>query len=301
MVDAASALIFSSVLPLATLVGWDSIVRHFDLSKYFQVISVLGSALTAYKLYRARIHRRYRIFFAYLLFRIPYISCAIFLDVTGMTYLWLFTKSEPIVMLFYVLIVLELYRLVLERYKGLYTLGRWAMGVAMAIALSVSILSLGGLASGHKFSGWAMGVAMAIALSVSILSLGGLASGHKFSGWVIFEAKVEARLDLALVLFILLILLFLSRYPIRLNRNVVVHTIVYSVFFFANSLGLVLWLFKTEVPVGLDRSLMGIASDCAVAWWLGLTKKGEEIQVHLPSLGPGAEQRVMQQLEALNA
>ena len=272
MVDAASALIFSSVLPLATLVGWDSIVRHFDLSKFFQVISVLGSALTAYKLYQARIHRRYRIFFAYLLFRIPYISCAIFLDVTGMTYLWLFTKSEPIVMLFYVLIVLELYRLVLERYKGLYTLGRWAMGVAMAIALSVSILSLGGVASAHKFS-----------------------------GWVIFEAKVEARLDLALVLFILLILLFLSRYPIRLNRNVVVHTIVYSVFFFANSLGLVLWLFKTEVPVGLDRSLMGIASACAVAWWLGLTKKGEEIQVHLPSLGSGAEQRVMQQLEALNA
>jgi hypothetical protein len=274
MSGATPVLFFHSVFPLATIIGWERIVHQFDLSKVFQVISVLGSALTAYKLYQARIHRRYRIFFAYLLFRIPYISCAIFLDVAGTTYLWLFTKSEPIVMLFYVLIVLELYRLVLERYKGLYTLGRWAMGVAMAIALSVSILGLGGVAS---------------------------AQVHKFSWWVIFEAKAEARLDLALVLFILLILLFLSRYPIRLNRNVVVHTIVYSVFFFADSLGLVLWLFKTEVPVGLDKALMGIASACAVAWWIGLTKKGEEVQVRLPSLGPGAEQRVMQQLEALNA
>src|ERR1039457_4112349 len=273
-----AALVFSHcACPLAAFLGWETVLHYlhsFQFSSFFQVISVLGSALTAYKLYRTGLHRRYRIFFAYLIFRIPCISSALFLPSDGDKYLWLFTRSEPIVMLFYVLIVLELYRLVLERYKGLYTLGRWAMGIAMAIALFVSILSLGGVAS---------------------------AQVHKYSWWVIFEAKAEARLELALVLFILLILLFLSRYPIRLNRNVVVHTIVYSVFFFANSLGLVLWLFKTEVRVGLDRSLMGIASACAVAWWLGLTKKGEEIQVHLPSLGPGAEQRVMQQLEALNA
>jgi hypothetical protein len=32
-----------------------------------------------------------------------------------------------------------------------------------------------------------------------------------------------------------------------------------------------------------------------------LTQKGEEVQVQLPSLGPGAEQRVLQQLDALNA
>ena len=38
--------------------------------------------------------------------------------------------------------VLELYGLVLERYKGLYTLGRWAMYGAILVSGAVSILTL---------------------------------------------------------------------------------------------------------------------------------------------------------------
>jgi hypothetical protein len=274
-----AALVFSHcVCPLAAFLGWETVLDYlhsFQFSSFFQVISALGSSLTAYKLYRTGLHRRYRIFFAYLIFRIPCISCALFMDMGGKPYLWLFTRSEPVVMLFYVLIVLELYRLVLAEYKGLYTLGRWAMGAAMAVALAVSIMSL----------------RAATAQQI-----------QNFSFWVVFELRAEARLDLALVVFILLIIWFLSRYPIRLNRNVMVHTIVYTVFFFANGLGLVFWFFQMNIKGdGVTATLMGIASACAVAWWIGLTKKGEEVQVHLPSLGPGAEQRVMQQLEALNA
>jgi hypothetical protein len=275
--DAALVLYSRPVHHLAALSGLGFFVQRFDIGKLLAVISALGSALTAFKLYHAGLHRRYRIFFAYLVFRVPYIFCAFFRDTQPGFYAWFFVLSEPLVMIFYVLIVLELYRLVLERYRGLYTLGRWAMGVAMALALGVSLASLR-MATDH---------------------------GQKFS-WIISELKVEARLDLAIVLFILLIIWFLSRYPIRLNRNVVVHTIVYSVFFFANSVGLVLWLFQIKIQdavlnARINTGLMGIASACAIAWWLGLTQKGEEVQVHLPSLGPGAERRVLQQLEALNA
>ena len=39
-------------------------------------------------------------------------------------------------MVFYVLMVLELYRLVLEKYKGLYSLGRWALYLSLAISVS---------------------------------------------------------------------------------------------------------------------------------------------------------------------
>jgi hypothetical protein len=148
-----------------------------------------------------------------------------------------------------------------------------------------------------------MGAALVIAGAISAISFWAAralvqAQNSAIAG---FELKAEARLDLALVLFILLIIWFLSRYPIRLNRNVVVHTVIYSVFFFANSLVLVFWLFQIRIVDVVNTSLMGIASACAVAWWIGLSPKGEEVQVHLPSLGPGAEQRVLQQLEALNA
>ena len=275
MPGVALLLSSQSVLHPAALLGWASFVHWFDLGKFFQIIFAVGSALTALKLYNAGLHRRYRIFFAYLVFQVSYIAWALLLDPRSDWYLWLFVLSEPLVMVFYVLIVLELYSLVLERYQGLYTLGRWVMGAAMAIAVAVSIIGLRAAP----------------------------AQPQKFL-WMVFELKVEARLDLALVLFILLIIWFLGRYPIRLNRNVVVHTVVYSVFFFANSLGLVLWgIFQIDITTRarVNTILMGIASACAVAWWIGLSPKGEEVQVHLPLFGPGVEQRVMQQLEALNA
>ena len=116
MVDAALVLFLQTLSPLAALVGWDALILHFDAGTFFRIISILGSALTAFKLYRAGLHRRYRMFFAYLVFRIPCMSCGLFLDTSGAPYLWLFTKSEPVIMLFYVLIVLELYRLVLHEY-----------------------------------------------------------------------------------------------------------------------------------------------------------------------------------------
>jgi hypothetical protein len=257
----------------AALLGWTSFVHWFDLGVFFQVVFALGSALTALKLFHASLHRRYLIFFAYLVFQVPYIAGGLYLGSGSNGYLLFFVWSEPLIMILYVLMVLELYRLVLERYQGLYTLGRWAMGIAMVIAVAISVISLRAApAQAQRFS--------------------------KIAG---FELQAEARLDLALVLFILLIIGFLSRYPIRLNRNVVVHTVVYSVFFFANSLGLLFWLFRIRIVDAVNTTLMGIASACAVAWWIGLAQKGEEVQVNLPSLGPGAEQRALQQLEALNA
>src|ERR1035437_358755 len=97
------------------------------------------------------------------------------------------------------------------------------------------------------------------------------------SSWMLFEVKAEARLDLALALFILLIVWFLSRYPIQLNRNVLVHTGVYSVFFLSNTLVLLLWLFQINVIETVNKFLTGITSLCGVAWWLLLSAKGEEV------------------------
>jgi hypothetical protein len=246
---------------------------------FFQVVTILGSALTAFKLYSTGLSRRYRIFFAYLVFRVPYMTCAVLLDPKVRTgwradaYLKFFIYSEPLVMLFYVLVVFELYRLVLERYKGLYTLGRWAMYAAMSVAAGLSLVSFLRLAP----------------------------SKPQPSSWMLFEVKAEARLDLALALFILLIVWFLSRYPIQLNRNVLVHTGVYSVFFLSNTLVLLLWLFQINVIETVNKFLTGITSLCGVAWWLLLSAKGEEVQVHAPALAPGSEQRILQQLDAINA
>jgi hypothetical protein len=253
---------------------------------FFQVVTLLGSALTVLKLLTSGLYRRYRIFFAYFVFRIPYVACSLILarshsgpprhqGVNSNAYFQLFFWSEPLLMLFYILVVVELYGLVLEQYKGLYTLGRWAMYASVVIAVTVSMLTL----------------------------LPKIApSTPEPSKKLMYEIGAERGVDLSLVIFILLIVLFLSRYPVPLSRNVVVHTAIYSVFFLSDTLVLLLrTVMGKRVNSTASLLLTGLTSACSVAWWLLLSAKGEQVQVSVPHLGPGSEERILQQLDSLNA
>jgi hypothetical protein len=190
-------------------------------------------------------------------------------------YYYLFLYSDPIFLLAYILVVMELYSLVLERYKGLYTLGRWAMYGAIVVSGTISILTL-------------------------LPKLG--PSVSEPSKKVMYEVYAERGIDLALVIFILLIVWFLSKYPVPLSRNVVVHTVIYSIFFLSDALVL-LWRTLLGFHVGQTSNVVfaAIASACSVAWALLLTAKGEEVRSQLPQIRPEAEERILQQLDALNA
>src|SRR5580704_12474133 len=119
---------------------------------FFQVVTILGSALTVLKLFTSGLYHRYRVFFLFFIFRIPVMTGGLVLShMTGLrggdgvrswAYFYLFYYSEPFLIIGYILVVMELYRLVLERYKGLYTLGRWAMYGAVVISATVSVVTL---------------------------------------------------------------------------------------------------------------------------------------------------------------
>src|SRR4051794_4505835 len=112
------------------------------LDWFLKAILLVGSALLASKLYRTGLYRSYPIFFAYFLFRVPNSLWPLLVDTSSATYQKLWICTDPIVLIFYILLMRELYRVVLEKYKGLYTLGRWAMYVAMAIAVLISAATL---------------------------------------------------------------------------------------------------------------------------------------------------------------
>jgi hypothetical protein len=250
-----------------------------------QVVAILGAALTVLKLFTSGLYRRYRIFVGYMVFRVPYLAFSLMLahlkglpggdGVRSNLYFYLFFYSEPLLVLLYILVVLELYRLVLERYKGLYTLGRWAMYGALAISTTVSVLSL----------------LPKIAPSMP-----------EPSRRLMYEIAAERGVDLALVIFILLIIWFLSQYRITLSRNVVVHTAIYSVFFLSDALVL-LWrtLLGFKVTGTFNVVTAAVSSACTLGWWLLLSAKGEEVQVNQPHLQAGSEERILQQLDLLNA
>jgi hypothetical protein len=190
-------------------------------------------------------------------------------------YFYVFYYSEPIIILFYILVVVELYSLVLERYKGLYTLGRWAMYGAVVIASTISLVSL----------------------------LPKIAPATpEPSKRLMYEYAAERGVDFALVIFILLIVWFLSRYPVPLSQNVVVHTAIYSVFFLSNTLVLLVrTLFGYQSGDAVNLILSAISAVCVMAWWLLLSAKGEEVRIHEPQLRPESEERILQQLDLLNA
>ena len=255
------------------------------LVSFFQFVTLLGSALTVIKLFTTGLYRRYRIFFSYFIVRVPYAASVLWLSqkkgppghagVNSDAFFFFFILTEPILMLLYILVVIELYGLVLERYKGLYTLGRWAMYASIVIAVLVSLLTL----------------LPKIA-----------ASTPEPSKKLYYEIGAERGIDLALVIFILLIVLFLGRYPVPLSRNVVVHTGIYAVFFLSDTLVLLLrTVFGWTATDRFNLCFTILAAACSMAWWWLLSAKGEEVQVNSPQLRPQSEERILQQLDALNA
>ena len=245
-----------------------------------QVIYLVGAGLTALKLLRSGLHRRYRVFFVYLLFLVPYTACSLLLDIRSNAYQYYWVTSAPLLWVLHVLVVLELFRLILEKHRGLYTLGRWAMSAGMAVSIVVSGLTL----------------LPRITPAMPQHSLSGSFSVNR-----VIEAT-ERGVDLALVLFLLLMLLFLGRYPVPLSRNTLVHAAVFTIFFLSTTLTMLLYgVFGLRLRTSVDIGLMGVSSACMMAWLALLSAKGEESRHSLPWINPAHEERILQQLDALNA
>src|SRR6185312_1164758 len=185
-----------------------------DLSLYLQIFSVLGSALLAVKLFKIGLWRRYRVLFWFSLVNVadslwPFL----FSNTSSQQYLHVWLLSQPVQWIFHVLLVAELYRLILENHPGIYSLGRWAMYGAVVVAVCISVLSLI-----PRFT----------------------PQTPQQSKYLGLAFATSRGIDFALVIFLVVILLFLSRFPIKLSRNVVVHAAVYTIYFLSNSLAVFL-------------------------------------------------------------
>lgn len=240
----------------------------------FQVISLLGAAALAGKLFATGLWRRYPIFFWYFVFRVPNTAWSLFLNNSSNLYEHIWLLTEPIAWIFHVLVVFELYRLVLEDHKGIYTLGRWAMYAALAIAIPVSVLSVIPHFTVHT------------------------PDNTKLMG---IEFGTERGIDFSLALFLLLILSFLSRYPINLSRNVVVHSALYTLLFFSEAFGIFLRTFKIAEKPTVNVILVALPCACIIAWLTLLSSRGEEVQANFPHISPQREKNALLQLASLNA
>lgn len=241
---------------------------------FLRIISVAASGLVAGKLLITGLYRRYRIFFWYFSFRVANGIWPFFFESNSKTYAYLWAWTEPINLIFYVWVVLELCALVLEKHRGLYSLGRWAMGFGMAVSLTLSFLSL------------LPKITPAMPQRTRYL-------GYFFAA--------DRGVTFCLAIFLLLMLFLLSRYPVPLSRNVILHATLYTVFFLSNTLSVILSsVFGFKKYAAVDTGLTGVSILCALAWIFFLNPAGEEVRMTISHLGPEHEERLLYQLDSLN-
>ena len=245
------------------------------LTSFLQGLLVLGSALTALKLFSTGLYKQYPIFFLYFVFRVPNSIWPLALDIRSNSYFYCYVITLPLVLVFYILLVRELYQLVLRDYRGLQTAGRWTMYLSLVGSVVIAILTL----------------------LPKIQS--SMPQRSKIMGFVMAS---ERAVDTALALFIILLLALLSRYPIQLRRNVRVNAVVCSVYFLTGTMNMVAWTILGMKSLGTLNTVMTVVNVCSVfAWLILLSPAGEKVAATKVGAKGDNERRLLMQLEDLNA
>ncbi|HEY1204888.1 MAG: hypothetical protein ABSH46_06860 [Bryobacteraceae bacterium] len=255
--------------------------------EYLFWLTIAGYLVLYVRLRQQGLHRTYRVFAAYLLFRAARAVALAILPLawhglhnhpyrrfSNNVYAWGWTLTEPLVWILHVLVVLELYSLVLQNYKGIASMGRWALLAGLTLAVLLSSVTLPGELS------------------------------HSAQQYKILRCYfvVSRGLDASLVIFLLFIAAFLAWFPVPLNRNVVLYSMVYAVYFIAGALaelasnlrGTAAWNVVNLALVGMDLLCIGL-------WIVFLNRAGEAKTVVVRhAWTPQHEELLVEQLAAIN-
>jgi hypothetical protein len=256
--------------------------------EYLTWLTIVGYVVLCLRLRREGLDRTYRVFAVYLLFRaarsvalatLPWAWYGVqnrpYAQFGNNVYGWAWTLTEPVVWLLHVLIVLELYSLVLQNYKGIASMGRWALLAGLTIAILLSSITL-----------------------PSELS-------HSAQQSTILRCYfvVSRGLDASLVIFLLFITAFLAWFPVPLSRNVVLYSMVYAFYFITGTLaklasnlgGVTTWSAVNIAVNCVDLLCLGV-------WIVFLNRTGEAKTVVVRhAWAPEHEEVLVGQLAAINA
>jgi hypothetical protein len=238
-------------------------------------VAILGLTFVLLaKLYLTGLTRRYRYFSCYLMYE-AVCSLVLLLTKKGTTLygsIWLISK--PVLWVLCLMVLLEVYSLVLEKYPGIASLMRWTVTGAAIVSAAISIISLTLDFRNPNEPFPILRVAFAV------------------------QRTVDATMAISLVAP----LLFMLQFPVRLSRNAVLHCLLFSALvgveagcLFARN-----WYGAESAPMFNLVMSMGTLL-CRLGWIFWLTRKGEVSQRPVgPMCSPEMEQQLLDQLHAFN-
>jgi len=203
-------------------------------------------------------------------------SAALFpFDPESETYYGIWAWTEPLLWLFYVLVISELYSLVLRQYGGIYSLSRWFFFCATAASVLISALTV-----------------------IPTIS----ATPHR--RWLLYSYLLAERgLVTSLAIFLLLLLVLVTWFPVPLSRNLLTHCCLYSAYCFANNVVLLYLHVGVRFASHVSGSAkLSISLICLFCWVFLLSRAGEKRPAVIPlGRNPLEEKRLLDYLESLNA
>jgi hypothetical protein len=188
-------------------------------------------------------------------------------------YALLYEFSTPVIWLLAYLVVLELYRLTLEAYPGISSVGRKAVSWSMALALAVSVV-------------------------YAIPDLRG-ASGAEPILIRVFPI-LERSTVLGLLLFLVLIQMFLFHYRLPLSRNRMIYVTGYAVYFGVSMAIDIVWTSFGKQVVGWVSLWIVVGAGLVLVAGAALLSQKGEAKVILDPSADADRARLQGQLAEMN-
>jgi hypothetical protein len=218
----------------------------------------------------------YPAFFSYLLSQ--GILIATFSLAKPRIYAWVFLLTFPITLVVYCLMVKELYNHIFSDYPGIAMFGRWSVYLAALLAVIGAVATWFGTREAVKH---------VPALRAALVPM-------------VFAGQT---LVFGLALLLIFLLLVISRYPLRLHKNVVWNCVLFSsLLLLEGAFALVEQLTGLRQTRNANAALMVVDAICFGVWGLMLSREGATRIIRLRRVvDPLDERRLLGQLDSFNA
>src|SRR5258708_27622204 len=236
----------------------DQLRTLWILENTLWVLNLVGSALVIWRLYFVGLQKTYRLFFAYMAVALVRSLILFPFNPRSETYFQLWVDTRPLLWLFFVLVLSELYSLVLRDYRGIYSVSRWF------------------------FYGAATFSALVSASTVFVTMAAGSTTRPPL---LYYSALIERGVVTGLAIFLFLLLTLVAWFAVPLSRNLLTHCCVYSAYFLSNNVIMLYWHSGSQdTAYWVSVWRLSVALICYSCWVFLLSRAGES---RITSLGLG--------------
>jgi len=240
------------------------------LEEFLSALQTGALIVLLFRMWQAGLQRVYVYFFSYLLLLLFESAILALVGYGTVAYGYVWMATEVLSLCFYTLIVLECFDSVLRNLGGIATISRRYIKITLGIAVIAALLLL----------------------------------GLERTPRTVFQYfyTLDRTIISSLVMFVLLINIFLVYYPIPLNRNVIVYSVGYAVYFLTKAAALFARNVSDELQRQISAVLIAVSTACLIFWAFTLNRQGETKTVVIGHKWRAEdEERLLSQLKEINA